>query len=108
MAETPLYTFSYKEIVEALIKQQSIHEGIWSLYIEFGIAAANFATQLGDVDNRQPPTDNLVPTAFVPVQKIGLIRAKEITNLSVDASVVNPAPKQQTLKAKKRKTDLDK
>ncbi len=37
MAEPTQYTFSYKEVVEALIKQQDLHEGEWAIFVEFGI-----------------------------------------------------------------------
>ena len=80
MAETNLVTFSYKEVVEALLKKQDIHEGLWALYIEFGIGAANAG----------PSNDQLSPSAIVPVGKIGIQRATEITNLSVNAAEVNP------------------
>ena len=82
MAEVDKYLFSHQEVVEALIKQQGIHDGIWSLYIEFGLAAVNAG----------PGPQELDPAAIIPVRKIGLKRAEEMTNLSVDASVVNPAP----------------
>ena len=80
MAETNLVTFSYKEVVEALLKKQNIHEGLWALYIEFGIGAVNAG----------PSSDQLSPSAIVPVGKIGIQRTTEINNLSVDAAEVNP------------------
>ncbi len=81
MAEADLFTFSHKEVVEALIKKQNLHEGLWALYIEFGIGAANAG----------PSPDALNPSAIVPVVKIGLTRATEKTNLTVDAAEVNSA-----------------
>ena len=56
MAETNLVTFSYKEVVEALIKKQDLHDGIWALYIEFGIGAANACRRGGraEADLCQP------------------------------------------------------
>jgi hypothetical protein len=84
MAETSQIIFSHKEVVEALIKQEGIHEGIWGLWIKFGIQGANVGAG---------PT-NLVPAAIVPVLEIGLQKFEEVTNLSVDAAEVNPAPKE--------------
>ncbi len=84
MAETKQLIFTYKEVAEALIKQQSIHEGLWGIYVEFGIAAVNAAV---------PPSNDLVPTAIVPVLKIGLQRFDEPSNLTADAAIVNPLPK---------------
>ena len=90
MAEAALVTFSYKEVVEALIKKHGVHEGIWGLYLKFGIQATNVA--FGSPD--------LLPAAIVPVLEIGLQKFEELNNLSVDASVVNPSPK-QGVKSKK-------
>ena len=81
MAEVDRFTFSHKEVVEALIRKQSLHEGLWGLYVEFGIGAANAG----------PNKDDLNPTAIVPVLKIGLVRVSEKSNLSVDAGEVNPS-----------------
>ncbi len=87
--------FDYKEIVTALIKQQGLNEGIWALYVEFGLVAANFAfADEGqvEVDQNAPPT-NILPTALIPIKKVGLIRSNLVSNISVDAAKVNPKPK---------------
>ncbi|MHB8629950.1 MAG: hypothetical protein ACYDBJ_27265 [Aggregatilineales bacterium] len=81
MPETKMIAFSYKEVAEALLKGQDIHEGLWGVYIEFGIGAANVA---------QTSADSIVPAAIVPVVKIGLQRFTEPNNLTVDAATVNP------------------
>jgi len=84
MAETKeQLVFSYKEVVEALIKKQGLHDGIWALYVEFGIGAANI---------QNPQTNVVSPAAIVPVVKLGLQRANEVGPLSLDAAEVNPAP----------------
>jgi hypothetical protein len=70
-------------VVEALIRYNDLHEGLWGLYIEFGLAAANMG---------QGPED-ILPTAIIPVNKIGLTRSNEPNNLTVDAAEVNPVPK---------------
>jgi hypothetical protein len=80
MPEIRTITLSHKEVVEALIRYQDIHEGIWQLYVEFGIAATNVAT--GE--------DQILPSAIVPVQKIGLHRVEKESPIAVDASKVNP------------------
>ncbi len=82
MAEPGQITFTYKEIVEALLKKQRIHEGIWGIYIKFGIRAANMGMSKTDV----------LPTAMVPVLDIGLQRFDEESNIAVDAAKVNPEP----------------
>lgn len=85
MADVERYTFTYKEVAEALVKQQGIHEGLWGIYVEFAIAAANVGSA--------PESSDIVPAAIVPVQKMGLQRFPEANNLTVDAAEVNPAPK---------------
>jgi hypothetical protein len=84
MPETKTITFSHKEIAEALIKYHDLHEGLWGLYIEFGLAAANVGPE---------PGGDLLPTAIIPVKKIGLQRFQEFNNLTVDAAEVNPLSK---------------
>lgn len=81
MAEIEQLSFSYQEVATALIKEKGIHEGVWQLVFGFGIGAAN----LGE------GPQSLVPVAVVPISNVGLARAKEETNLSVDAAKVNPA-----------------
>lgn len=84
MPEARQITFTYREIAEALIKQHGIHEGLWGVYLEFGIAGANI--------NTVPDSDDVIPSAIVPVQKLGLQRFDRANNLTVDAAGVNPAP----------------
>ncbi len=80
MAEVNQYVFDFKEVVEALLRKQGIHEGIWGIYVEFGLGAAN----VGQTD------EQLLPTALVPVKKIGIQRLEKETNLAVDASKLPP------------------
>lgn len=80
MAESTQIVFKHKEVVEALLKRQGIHEGIWGLYVRFGIQGANIGQSDAD----------LVPAAIIPILEIGLQRFKEVNNLSVDAAEVNP------------------
>ena len=83
MPETGLITFTHKELVEILVKSQNLTEGIWQLYMNFGIKAANLGSSEADV----------LPTAMIPVLQIGLKKVDKENNLSVDASKVNPKPK---------------
>ena len=87
MPETKSIVFTHKEVVEALIRYNNIHEGLWDLYLEFGLAAANIGPG---------PGGELSPAAIVPVQKIGLQRTEKITNLTADAAEVNPLPKTES------------
>lgn len=82
MAEVTQFMFSHKEVVTALIKQQGIHAGIWTLSVQFGMNAANIQTDA---------TEDVIPAAIIPVLKIGIQRAELLNNLSVNAAEVNPA-----------------
>ncbi len=81
MPEATQISFTFKEIVEALVKRQDIHEGLWGIYIEFAFGAANVGN---------PKDGDVLPAAIVPVQKIGIQRFDEPSNLTVDAAIVNP------------------
>ena len=80
MPEVQQYVYSFKEIAEALVRQQDIHEGLWGLYVEFGIAAGNIGSSPEDVK----------PAAIVPIVKLGLQKFSEASALTVDAAEVNP------------------
>lgn len=82
MAEAQNYIFTFKEIAEALVKRQDIHEGLWAIYFEFGIGAGHIPTG--------PNTQEIVPAAVVPIVKMGIQRAEQPTPLTVDAAEVNP------------------
>jgi len=81
MAEATQILYTFKELAEVLVKQQGIHEGLWGIYVKFGIKAANVGETDGD----------LRPTALVPVLELGLQKFDALNNLSIDAAVVNPA-----------------
>lgn len=81
MAEALNYVFDHKELTELLIRKQGIHEGLWAIFIEFGLAGANIGTD----------ETNVLPAAIVPVKRIGIQRVDEPTPLSVDAAQINPA-----------------
>ena len=90
MAETKQIVFGYQEIVETLVKKQGLHDGIWGLYVRFGLKATN----MGGSDT------DLRPAAIIPVLEIGIQKQDGQTNLTVDAAKVNPEPKKR--QAKKR------
>jgi hypothetical protein len=80
MPETKQITFTHGEIAAALVQYAGLKEGLWGLYVEFGIAAGNVATGEGGPLN---------PAAIVPVLKLGLQRFKEPNNMTADASQVS-------------------
>lgn len=73
--------FTHQEVVTALLKDKNIHAGIWMLSAQFGLAGVTM--QGGD--------GNEHPTALVPLMRVGIQETDQLSNLSVDAAVVNPA-----------------
>jgi hypothetical protein len=84
MAEIKSIALTHKEVVEALIKHQGIHEGIWQLNIEFALGAAN-------IQHRE--TNEVAPAAIIPIKSIGLQKVEAENPLAIDASKVNPKKK---------------
>lgn len=93
MSQPTQFAFSHAEVVEALLKKEGIHEGIWRLTVRFGLKGANMG----------PSDDNLLPTAIIPVTELGIVRDPKATNLSVDAAQVNPRPRDTKGVAKRRR-----
>lgn len=104
MAEITRVTFDYQEIVTALLKKEGIHKGIWMLYLEFGLAAVNAPIQEGgqEVDEKNP-LEHIMPTAILPVKKIGIQRTDQLSNIAVDAAVVNPRTKSPSQKGGRKR-----
>ncbi len=97
MAEAKQITFEYKELTEILLKQQDIHEGLWGIFLKFGIRGANIG----------PSPAEILPAAIVPVLEIGIQRFDKPSRLTVDAAVVNPVPdKAQTGRSSKQSTEV--
>jgi|SRR5580658_8877577 hypothetical protein len=82
MPEQTEIMFTHKELLELMLKKQNIHEGIWMISVKFGMQATNFGVA--------PDGSDVLPTAMIPIISIGLHRGDKVTNVSVDASVVNP------------------
>ncbi|MFN2492569.1 MAG: hypothetical protein ABR501_06760 [Pyrinomonadaceae bacterium] len=86
MAEANLITYSFKELAELMVKDRGLNEGVWGVYIKFGINAAN----AGETDA------SLRPTALVPVLEIGLQKFQEVNNLSIDAGSIGQSPRRRS------------
>jgi len=91
MAEVKQYSFSHKELVEALVKHLNVHEGYWGITYEFGIKAINIG----------PSEEQVLPTAMIPILKAGIQRVDKETTLSIDAAKVNPPPRPKVTAKKK-------
>ena len=76
MPESKQIIFTYQEVAELMVRKLGLTEGLWGIYVKFGIAAANAG----------PGPEDLKPTAFVPLLELGLQRMDEPSNLTVDAA----------------------
>ena len=90
MPEADRLLFDLKELAAVLVKSQDIREGLWGIYVEFGLAAANVPTAPGQI----------TPAAINFVQKIGIQKFPEPNSLTVDAGQAD-APKEPKTEAKK-------
>jgi hypothetical protein len=92
MAEATQYLFSFKELASLMVKKQDLHEGLWAIYVKFGISAANVSLGGGD----------LMPTAMIPILEIGIQKQDQPSSLTVDAAEVNPSSKKAKKKTAKK------
>ena len=87
MAEPTQFTLTHRELVELIIKSANVHEGRWVLSVTFGFVPGNFG----------PSQDQVSPGTIVAVNQVGIQRElPEMMmppGLTVDAALVNPAPK---------------
>jgi len=90
MAETPhTQDIEIREVIEALIKNRDLHEGVWQLVVNFGLAGTNAG----------PNDMELRPAALVGIMKMGLMKAEKESGVALDAAKVNPSV---TAKEKRR------
>jgi hypothetical protein len=84
MPEQTSFEFTHREVVIALLKAQGITSGLWQLHVRFGLKAMNVGSG----------PEDLMPSAIVPLVAVGIRKADERGNLTVDAAEVNPAVQQ--------------
>ena len=76
------YTLSHQDVVKAVIIHQGIHEGFWTLNINFNVAATH-GPQVPD------------PCLAVTIKGVGIMRASPADPFAIDAAVVNPSTSQR-------------
>jgi hypothetical protein len=90
MGEPEVIMFRYKEIAEALVKHQGIHEGLWSLNIHFGFQTTTIKVKVEEGESEE---ETLVPGVMIPLLKMGIKKQEKPNSFTVDAAEVNPPPK---------------
>jgi hypothetical protein len=78
VAEAKVFTFTYQELAEMMVRKLGLSEGLWGVFVRFGLQAANVG----------PGPEDLRPAAILPVLEIGLQRLDDPSNLAVDAAEV--------------------
>lgn len=86
MAEAKVFTFTYQELAEMMIRRVGLSEGLWGVYVKFGLQAANVG----------PGPEDLRPAAILPVLEIGLQRLDEPSSLAVDAAELTNRRRKET------------
>jgi hypothetical protein len=86
MAEPSQFVFSYKELAEMMVRQTGVKDGLWGVFVKFGIAASN----IGETE------ESVRPAAIVPILEIGLQKFEKASNLTVDAALVSSTEKART------------
>jgi hypothetical protein len=82
MPETKNYVFNYVELAKMMVKELDLHEGLWGIYVEFTLGAANVPTS--------PDNKTIAPAAIAAIKSLGIQRFDAPNNLTVDAAEVNP------------------
>lgn len=80
----PARQYNLTELAALLVRDQGLHEGLYSLVVEFQVAVGSVG----------PSPDMIMPGAMVGFSKIGLLPATKPGPNTVDAAEVNP--KKQT------------
>jgi hypothetical protein len=75
------YTFSHKQLIEILIRDQGIHEGIW---------AASFQLGMGNMNVPSPTGGDPLPAVVVTIFGVGLQKVEKEEGNALDAAKVNP------------------
>ena len=81
MADASRYEISFEEIAVALVRQLDIHEGLWTLNVNFSFEAKNVAT----------PAKPMRPGFLGALNHLSLVRVTTVVpGLTVNAARVNP------------------
>jgi len=88
MADVTQYTLPLRELIELIIKNSDVHDGIWSLAVGMQVTTGSFG----------PSPDQSFPGAALAVNQIGIQRMDPSAPINpgsivVDAAKVNPRPK---------------
>ena len=79
MGDPNQFVFKLKELTEVMIRHQGLRDGLWGIFIEFGISATNI-----------PSGDELIPAAVVPIMKVGIQRFDAPNATTIDAATISP------------------
>ena len=75
------YKFNHSEVVQLMLQDAGIHDGLWMLVVHFSMVGGNLG----------PTPDTVMPSAIVGIQSFGIMRADQPGPMVFDASELNPA-----------------
>jgi hypothetical protein len=81
MAEPTQFVFSHKELTEMLIKNQGLHDGIWTVGFQLG---------MGNTHVPSPSGGETVPAVIVSILGVALQKVEKDAPNALDAAHVNP------------------
>lgn len=80
MAPEIIHQYSLKDLLELLLREHDIHEGLYDIATEFQIAAGAVG----------PSQDQLLPGAIIGLSRVGIMKVDKLGPNTVDAAIVNP------------------
>ncbi|MFM0204692.1 hypothetical protein PQR53_33185 [Paraburkholderia fungorum] len=89
------HRFSFEELLIALLRAQGIHEGHWTLNVEFAATGTSVRSQAGSTKS--------VPGLLISVAGATLVRANSAAEGAVEAAVVNPLPSASPARTRRTK-----
>ena len=93
MAQAKQFTFNYKELAALMVKDLGLSEGLWGVWLNFGIKGTNIGSS----------PDDLLPAAIVPVVNVGLQSFDEPNSLTVDAAEIVKLARPKRTRARVKK-----
>jgi hypothetical protein len=86
MAEPTAFVFNPKEVMTSLLKQQGVHDGMWTLGYNLGIAVSNIGKSQDDPEMR--------PGMVIQVESVNINRdVPAVSGLTFNAAELNPKVK---------------
>lgn len=98
MSNDTFREYFYKDIVQALLMRDGIHEGLWQLQVNIGFGAINAKSR---DDKSSASSEEIRPAAVITINHLALTRVEKKSSLTFDAADLNPEKRDQLTSKKK-------